>query len=252
MSTAKTISAALLALFAGACTGAEPMGPPDADELADLGVQAVPAYAAQLATTITMCETLADGECNPEVEDSSFTIDLKAAIDVSGERAVVLPCGIAIIGEKKTHIIDSAHAPSGDAQTRLTGSDLDLRLAFLFGAEPDDPFDLDASLSAAQVDHDGDDRPGMTFNTPGPGNLQFAARMIIDVTGIDATADADVPDASAVSLDYAVLGDTIPLVNAKKKVDQYLEDNKQAGQETSATLLVVDSATCANVDQVLP
>lgn len=259
MTTTRYLPAAVTALLSTAACGLSD-APADlgAGELQDLGVE-VPAYAVALGTTVRTCPILSDGSCDPGAEESWFTVDITAAVDVSVDPPIVQPCSIAGYGETRNLEYDDElvrQLPSGDARAGVNADGtVDLRLALSLGVELADPFEDPFPTSggdARVADHDGDGKEGMTYETGTLGrDIQFGARVVFDVFSVDPAQPAMEAEAGLGALDYAIYGDNIPFVNVAKKVRKFFEDNKQSGTDSSALLIGIDEAGCAAVDGVL-
>jgi len=244
--------------ISGCAHEAPDFGPPSADDLADRGVAAIPAYAATITSQVFMCTTDSSGECDPSEEEGSATVTVTAAIDLSGADAVLLPCTAAGSGSKNSFGLDDERiqsVPSGAARAGVAGGTLDMQLAFPFGFELDDPFAAADGLKApadwAVADHDDDNKPGMTFNPWVPGSIRFAARVVVEAVDIDPTQEYIQVDATLIDLNYLIVKDSIPFVNVANKVDEYLETHKKSGEETSLELVAIERATCADVAAAL-
>ncbi len=230
------------------------LGPPDAEELSDLGILAVPAYAMSLTSTIYLCEHDQGGRCIPGIEEDSATVTMTAAVDVSGE-PIVLPCTGSGKSSKEFEIDSDSlqRVPSGAARAGLLDGSLDMQLAILMGVNLDDPFGEDLPTDKNDrrvVDHDGDGKEGMTYKH-WTGKIRFGARLVIETLGIDPTLERPSVTASLSKVDYAIFSDSIPFVNVAKKVDEYMANHRLAHDETTATFVIIEEATCRAVGRVL-
>ena len=140
----------------------------------------------------------------PRVGDSQPSIDG----DLFATLPPVVTTGVAYYDDQGV-----AHLATDPAALQL-GLDLESPLSDQLPTDDDDP---------AVVDHDNDGRPGITVDVSVFGDIFTGARVIFSLVG-GQDGSGRIAGETELDLDYEILGDSIPFVDARESAAEASED----------------------------
>ena len=125
------------------------------------------------------------------------------------------------------------------------------KAAFVAGAQLDAPINEalpDEEDDSRVLDTEGDEYPGVTVLVRGKYKIFSVVRVIFELNALMGTDDVWSGGAE-LNMDLAVLGDKVPLTNAKRVINEQLEIIEIAEQNNQVTLRPIDDAqgTCAEL-----
>ena len=233
---------------------AERAGFGKADDTSDGGAVApsadvAGAWRAQIISTVRS-RSLDDPDDKPVISVTT----IEGAVDVAqaeGKASVTLqPCEVTLPEIEERQPVLAFAALVGAGPLALEGSVKDGQLVteggvLVLGAALADPGgealpveDDDPRL----VDHDGDGRPGVTVSL-GSFSIYAAVRVTVALDGL--VTESEVVGTATLDLDFEVLGDDIPFVNARRRTEAAAAETEVLEATAEFRLSRVDAVSCA-------